>query len=182
MKHVVFDLETYSLEKNALILSAGFALFEWEQLHEFETYRDTGLFLKLDPSAQKRRHIDIETMEWWDLVPCAEAKEASLCSNPVGLAPQYFAQALKAWVHIQKLSEDTMWYCRGPHFDAAILEDFAGQYGLELPFGFWQVRDVRTFMDHFQKERLSSPDAFVAHHPLHDAAWDAQQMVYWSMQ
>lgn len=179
-KHVVFDLETYSLRKNAMILSFGAAVFQWSTLETFEHYRDTGLLLKLDPSAQGKRHVDLATMDWWANEPCDAARDASLADNPVGIAPKYFFQALDAWARMQKFDENTLWYCRGPHFDAAILEDFATDYGGELPFRYNRVRDVPSVLDFTQEGRLDYPDDMVPHHPLHDAAWDAYQMVYWS--
>lgn len=181
-RHVVFDLETYSTRKNAVVLSMGVAVFTWPQLHEFEHYRDTGLLLKLDVSAQAKRHIELETMNWWNEIPCDRAKEASLHDIPAGLLPKYFFQALRSWASVQNFGPETLWYCRGPHFDAAILEDFAADYDAILPFNFWNVRDVRTVLDFYQKEKLDAPDTMVPHNPLDDAAWDAYQMVYWSNQ
>lgn len=179
--HVVLDIETYSLQKNALVLSIGAALFNWGSLYEFEQYRDTGLHVKLDPSAQTKRHVDLETVRWWE-EQSESARLASIGDNPVGMAPKYAIRALGAWATLKGVNENSNWYCRGPHFDVAILEDLAVDYGLKLPWDFRQVRDSRTFFDHFERERLDRPDEMIPHHPLDDSAWEAYQMVYWSFQ
>jgi len=182
-RHVCFDLETLSVQKDALILSIGCTTFHWDDDSGFDEYCDTGLFVKADPSAQTSRHCSMDTIEWWMSGKVSDAaRDASFIDNPVGLAPKYLIRALATWARMHGLTEDTHWYCRGPHFDAAILEDFASQYGLELPFKYWQVRDVRTMLDFHQRERLDAPSNFIEHHPLHDAAWDAAQMVFWSQQ
>lgn len=182
MTNVVFDLETYSTQAGAMILTFGATLFSWDAMKTFEEYRDTGVHLKLDRMQQRARHVDLETVDWWATKTSESARDTALSDNPVGMSPSAFARALTAWAQMHNLTPETNWYCRGPHFDAAILEDFARQYQLKLPYGFWQVRDVRTFMDHFQEERLGNPPAFIPHNALNDAAWDAYQMVWWSQQ
>lgn len=182
-KAVAFDLETYSTKANALVLSFGATVFEFGKLRDFTEYRDNGFHVKLDPSAQERRHVSLDTVDWWNTDTSQEAQERVLGDNPVGLSPKYFGQALNAWAGLQGLDDDTRWYCRGPNFDSAIIEDFAGDYGITLPFGWWQARDVRTFMDHFRTgEKLKKHPEFIEHYALDDAAWDAYEMCWWYQQ
>jgi hypothetical protein len=182
-KNVVFDLETYSLQVGAVILTMGATVFRWDDNLSFEQYRDSGLHVKLDRQQQRRRHTCLDTMDWWDgnqgRAPSAQARDVALSDNPIGCSPQAFGQTLEAWATLQGLDADTKWWCRGPHFDAAILMDFAEQYSIRLPFGYWQVRDVRTFLDEFEGKRLQAPDTMVEHNGLDDSAWEAYQMTYW---
>lgn len=178
--HVMFDIETLSTEKNAVVISVGLTAFNFASLLEFDGYVANGLHLKLDVSEQDKRHRSRSTMDWW----ADQGPDASrvLSPMPTDLSFEAFSELVLSWMVNNAVNDDSSWYCRGPHFDAAILEDLYGDFRTATPFHYGAVRDSRTFFDHFEKEKLEPPENMIPHNGLHDAAWEAHQMVYWSFQ
>ena len=133
MRHAMIDLETLSLRPSAYILTIAARLFD-------PTTGEGGESLVVHvASDQPGRHIDPETVRWWMTQEAAARSEA--WSNDAA----YINYALLSLYDF--LKDVRRVWCKGPSFDAVILEHAYRAQHLQCPWLFHQVRDVRTVVD-----------------------------------
>lgn len=129
MSHWSIDLETLGTSANAVILSIGAAEFD------LTTGRITNQFYrKLDSRMQKTRHMDMNTLDWWNEQELKVRTEAFSGKKMLSSALTELYTCIKA--------QDCVWG-NGSSFDISIL-DHAYEYS--TPWKFWNVRDMRTIM------------------------------------
>jgi hypothetical protein len=157
--HLVLDIETLSAEKNALILSIGYAIVKDCEVRQTGQYR-------LNMAQQKHRHISHDTIKWWLQGDKADAQR-SLSSLPEVDCNVAMA-ALTSNVCVFSAWRDVLVWGNSPNFDCDILGDYLKDVGKyeDKPWRFWNERDMRTMHDMSGVKR---------HHPgtPHDAASDA---------
>lgn len=78
--------------------------------------------------------------------------------------------------------DDVHLYFRGTSFDEIILANAYKSFDLDIPWKFYKVRDVRTYIDALTNSNngylkdYKTNFGFTKHHALHDALRDAEQM------
>ena len=176
IKFVFFDIETLSTKKRALVLSAGFVVINPTKYEDFHTIVKRGVTVKFNAAEQSvKRHIDKDCINnFWRKLP-PEAQKIMVPSDKDILIKDFY-EAIAPLGYVQ----DARWYCKGPHFDAAILESLFEDFDMRAPWGYNNIRDVRTWMEDHTGSCIpieEIPEGFIHHDALHDAARDAWSML-----
>jgi len=162
-KWVMFDLETLGVGPHSVVVSIGAARF-----NEVDEPRDKmALLLDLEEQDSLGRKIDLGTVTWW-LKQDQKARDWNFDTNnryPVDVA-------LRAFTTFCQGAE--LFWCRGTTFDVVLLEDLFKQYGMNVPWKFNQVRDVRS-LDELD-DGGDSLVGVVAHKPLDDCLMQIAQV------
>ena len=135
MIHAMIDLETLSTNPNAVILTVGGVKFDPYTHAE----PSQGMYFKADVDSQTAmgREVMDETLEWWSRQD-KEIKDEAMGDNDRITLEEMIKKINKFAVGV-----DIFW-CQGPLFDYAILQNLYSQLGKPVPWNFWQIRDSRT--------------------------------------
>ena len=135
MIHGMIDLETLSTKPNATILTIGGVKFDPYTRVE----PSQGMYHRIDVDSQTAMGRDVmqETVEWWGTQPAEVRDEALGDEDRIDL--KYFVKQVNKW----SVGVDVFW-CQGPLFDYAILQNFYAQMKVPVPWNYWQIRDSRT--------------------------------------
>lgn len=162
--HVMIDLETMGTIPQSAIVSIGAVVFDprTNSVGKSSKFR---FYTELDYEEQNRM-ICPDTQAWW-LKQTAKARSAlhgldDLEEELVNLA-EWLPKDAKVWGN-------------GSIFDIAMLEDAYRQYGIDIPWKFWNVRDCRTIKDLYESSRggWDKTAGGDAHNALHDAIYQAE--------
>ena len=169
--HVVFDIETLGTRASSKVLTIGATFFDDEERPNPSLILSRREIIQLDAELQPERTVDIHTLRWWiDQSPecVAEGWNGSM-------SPAEAERRLNEWAAYHSL-EEAQWWCRGPHFDASILENLFNI----VPWRYNKVRDSRTLFavsGESERDRLSdawgSYPELVQHAAEDDAAIEA---------
>ena len=131
-QHLMIDLETLGTEPDSVILSIAGVAFEPRGGlgREFEMGVDRQSCERLGLS------VDPETLGWWEQQPEA-ARECLTGGFPLSEVLDQFE------IFYRMVDPDNIWAC-SPAFDCVILEHASGVCNHELPWNYWEQRDVRT--------------------------------------
>ena len=135
MIHAMIDLETLSTNPNATILTVGGVKFD-----PYTTVEPAqGMYFRVDVDSQTLMGRDVmeETVEWWGKQAEDVREEALGDHDRIDL--KYFIKQLNKW----SVGVDVFW-CQGPLFDYAILQNLYAQLETPVPWNYWQIRDSRT--------------------------------------
>lgn len=166
-KACILDLETGGTKPGCAIFSIGAVNVDL----------DTGTMLdsfycpiNIDDSG-KHGLLDPGTMIWW-------SKQNEAARNAI-FEPQPDAKNL-----FDALTDFQRWYIdnqietvwgNGATFDVSILEHFFLKFEIQIPWMFWNVRDLRT-LQHLVGNHVRDDLEFegIKHHALHDAFHEAK--------
>jgi len=159
--HLTLDLETLGKSESSIILSLGAWIYNPETTdpdspHDFYAEYD----IKWQYS--RGRTIDVDTLRWWhepEQFPHLPKGHGQLDS---GLA-NFFS-----WV--KAFNVQTVW-ANGTDFDIPMLKHAASKFGLELPWKYNAVRDIRTISKLFD---INPPREGIHHNALDDAKWNME--------
>jgi len=168
LEHVMIDLETRALTPDAAIVSIGAVLFD----PRYNKVSDKSFYTELDWEVQNR-HICSETTKWWLGLPMDI--QNSLYGLD-GLSEQLVE--LGKW-----LPKDAKVWGNGSIFDIAMLENAYCQCDVDIPWKFWNIRDMRTIKDMYESQRGSLERKYDPnlHNSLYDARLQAELVCkYWS--
>ena len=147
MIHAMLDLHTSSTKPDATIRTMGGVKFDpytWLEPAQGMYYR-----VDVDSQTEMGRDVMEETVEWWGKQAEDVREEALGDHDRIDL--KYFIKQLNKW----SVGVDVFW-CQGPLFDYAILQNFYAQMNVPVPWNYWQIRDSRTLFslvprDHNEK-------------------------------
>lgn len=180
---VVFDLETASMAKRALVFTLSAVRFNKRDREvgvsinngKLDTTGANVLHLKLNVTEQilAGRLIDPDTISWWNKQP-PEAREELICGKNTSVKDGLilFADFVRG----------AQVFCRGTDFDPPIVSTLFADFDVKLPWKYNQPRDVRTYIDALSGgtdgylSEWKKGDWFISHHSLHDCIRDAEQM------
>lgn len=163
LRHAMIDLETLDLIPTAKIVSIGAAIFD-------PRYNAIGdrFYAELAYKAQKDRTHNADTVSWWK-------RQSAECRKQLqGKTPLKSALIdLKSFLP----NDCKVWGC-GPTFDISILEDAYRSFEIEVPWKFWNVRDVRTIRDIYENSRggWGKSAGVVTHNAMEDAQRQAEEV------
>ena len=135
MIHAMIDLETLSTNREATILTVGGV-----KLDPYNSVEPSqGMYFRVDVDSQTKigREVMQETLDWWSTQP-AEIRDEALGDND-RISLDEMVKTINKW----SVGVDVFW-CQGPLFDYAILQNIYKQLGHPVPWQYWQVRDSRT--------------------------------------
>ena len=165
MIHGMIDLETLSTNPNATILTVGGVKFDPYTMAE----PSQGMYFRVDVDSQTEMGRDVmqETVNWWSKQPKEISDEAFSDDNRESLDDM-----------IKKINKfsvgvDVFW-CQGPLFDYAILQDIYKQLGYPVPWQYWQIRDSRTLFSLVPKDPDEKRTGL--HNALEDCYFQAKKV------
>ena len=159
----MIDIETLSTRTNASILTIGAMKFTREgplpEMSEMETFYRRVNRVSCDDLDM---HVDKNTEAWWAKQSDDVRWEA--IENPENR--QDLKDVLIGLTSFIGKGNPIVWG-NGDDFDCVILTEAYRLCGLELPWKFWNTRDVRTVMDLGNVKPWDLP-SISKHHPVHD--------------
>ena len=161
-EQICLDIETLSLNHNAVIVSIGGCRFTVGEgiMDKFS--------VNIDPFDSKKLglHIDPDTIAWWKKQP----KEVSDLWKVNQVSLEY---AMERFVEWYGLSSVPTW-TKGIDFDLVILKHSLKAVNLSTPWKYWDACDVRTAfkMAGFEKD-LSK----IMHSAVDDAVDQAKDII-----
>ena len=135
MIHAMIDLETLSTNPDAVILTVGGVKFDPDTT--MQPFDDLYFRVDVDSQTSMGRHVMQDTLDWWSKQPKEISEEALSDKDRIGLDDM--VRTINKWC----VGVDVFW-CQGPLFDYAILQDIYSQLGHPQPWQYWQIRDSRT--------------------------------------
>ncbi len=168
LRHVMLDLETLDTIPSTKIVAIGGVMFD-PNLRKFDA--NDRFYMCLDHKAQEGRTIDPDpsdkgTRAFWKR-QSAEVREQ--LKGTVKLEDALGDLAF--W-----LPDDCKVWGNGATFDISILEDAYRQYGIEIPWKYYNIMDVRTVKKTYEAARggWDKKSGGTLHHALDDAQWQAE--------
>ena len=183
----MFDVETLGVESNFVVLSAAMVHFDPEKRPTYQDLLDNACFVKFDVKQQLTagRSASKSTLGWWKdqheyvrKVSVDPSDEDMTVSNGMQKFYDYMAKFPNA-------KQQTMW-ARGS-LDQMVIDSLAVKFDLEEITGYNMWRDVRTAVDimfgtttgYVEVDHpLFKRHEVIKHHPVHDCALDAMQLMY----
>ncbi len=180
-ENVAIDLETLDTKASAKILSIGIVPFNWGEDVSFQELceRPSSLYIKIDLSSYHDAFTESKsTREWWE----KQGEEARFVLEPLSSdvnivhALGSLCAHLDAWV-LPLTKDGGQVFCRGYDFDGSILNHALDAYRFISPWSYNRFRCIRTVIDTLADTRngyvhATTPDGFIKHHALYDAAKD----------
>jgi hypothetical protein len=151
----MIDLETLDVTPTATILTIGAQGFD-----PFSSrLTDVTFYKRLTLESQADRTINESTVEWWSKQNEAAQEEAlGDGDDRIDITTALDELAKIAWKH------DRIW-ANGICFDITMLENAMVQYGVNVPWKFWQVNDARTV---YKIAKAGTAGASNSHNALED--------------
>lgn len=134
----VIDIETLGTKPGATILEIA----AW--------CGSEGLTLLIDPDSHPGK-FELDTLLWWATVPDKPAKERAFSVSPTRMGLKDAINRLNEF--IEKVKPDYFWGC-SPDFDYKHLEYWYRYFQIEIPWKYYQFRDVRTIRDFLTQEKI----------------------------
>jgi len=129
----MIDIETVGLEPGSAIVEIGAVQFEPAAIIG-ETYHAS---VSLTSCQEVGLHIDADTVEWW-------LGDQPEIATEVLVGGDDLADALADFVDwLNEIEPHEVW-ANSPSFDCEMLEHAGEQVGVEMPWEFYQERDLRT--------------------------------------
>lgn len=172
--HIMIDLETLSLDKNAVITQIGWCLFEPEV--------PGGIFdsgccsMNIAEQIRNGRNVSWDTMAWWMLENEEARKLLVQKSNS-----QSMTLCLDDFINRFDWHQDSMKgvWSNGLLFDLVILQNCFEFYKRRVPWHYRAPRDFKTIRS--LRPHMASNKPAIAHSAEHDAiaqALDVQEVMH----
>lgn len=183
----IFDVETLGVESNAVVLSAALIHFDPEKRPTYQDLLDDACFVKFSAKeqAQLGRTVSKSTLEWWK-EQHEYTRKVSFDPSREDMTAENAINALKAYMaKFPNAEKQTMW-ARGS-LDQLVIDSLCVKLGMQEITGYNMWRDVRTAVDilfgttngYVEVDHpLFKRHEVIKHHPVHDCALDAMQLMY----
>lgn len=164
---LMIDIETLDTAVTAKILSVGLCFFDigTGEIHHTEEY-------VVSLNGQENRTMSESTFDWW----MGQSNEAR---RRITDQTKWRLPAMLEHVadHIRQAPDIRVWG-NGASFDISILEHALTEHGVQIPWNFRNIRDVRTLVEVGQTItgtdlRSTVTRKGVAHTAADDALWQA---------
>lgn len=141
-RHVMIDIETVGKKPGNAIVSIG----------ALEFFPEAGVFgeefhfaINLTDSLLHGLTVDPGTVSWWRKQP--QLAQQAITDNPTSLKSAL--HLLTQFLHCPEthvIPKNMPIWCRGTNFDPVMLEAAFAAAGMDLPWKYWQWRDMRTLL------------------------------------
>lgn len=170
------DLETLGLKQNSVIVNVGITYFDPAKVDSFDTLLKRSKIFTLDRSVQKLlgRIEYAATLEWWKKQGEEAKRQLDVAGNPPDVVARYLKDYLRSYG-----DKRSRIYCRGTHFDIALLESLFLQFNVDHPWHYRKPRCSRTVLDEWgitDDMLVERPENMVAHNSAADAAFEAYML------
>lgn len=193
-KHLIFDWETVDDKPTSAVASVAFIVFDPTEIVSFEELVQNALRIKFDLSEQYKmgRTWGISTVNWWKEEEQKEAYEHVIKPSMDDVSITRLYELLTNYLNEKgyKPNVGEKIWTRGNEFDPPIMNNIFEMMGWELPYPWWNIRDVRTEVDAITQywdpnhagygyvKNFPYPEGFVKHKEEHDCARDILMMQY----
>lgn len=109
-----------------------------------------GIDFLIDPNSHPGK-FELDTLLWWATVPEKPAKQRAFDSSADRYGLEIALNRLNDF--IKENEPDYFWGC-SPDFDYKHLEYWYKHFQIEIPWKYYQLRDVRTIRDFLTRERI----------------------------
>ena len=170
----MIDLETLSTTPTAAIIEIGAVEFDIDTGH-ISPLKERSEFHRLIEfdSACVNRDIDPNTVRWWFGQP-QEARERF--TQSIGDPVENVISAFYHWCErIISTEHQVCVWGNGATFDISIVENILQQYGFDIPWKFYNIRDVRTIVH--LADGIVDKNGFEFEGVRHNALDDAKHQV-----
>ena len=165
MIHAMIDLETLSTNPDATILTVGGVKFD--PYTQMKAYDDLYFRVDVDSQTKMQRDVQQETLDWWGTQPKEIMEEALGDKDRISL--DEMIKKINKW----SVGVDVFW-CQGPLFDYAILQNIYKQLGHPVPWQYWQIRDSRTLFNLVPRDPNEKRTGL--HNALEDCRFQARKV------
>jgi exodeoxyribonuclease VIII len=138
MLDLMIDLETLGTGTDAVIVSIGACYFD---IHTGETGDKFYEALNITNQLAFDRKIDPSTLSWW-MGQSEEARKVFTETSDMDIRSQL--EMFCEWIRVSGSNSVHVWG-NGSSFDISILEHALNQFGIEIPWKYSNVMDLRTF-------------------------------------
>jgi|TARA_B100000519_G_scaffold58812_1_gene49224 hypothetical protein len=165
MIHAMIDLETLSTNPNAVILTVGGVKFDPHT--NMKPYHDMYFRVDVDSQTMQGRHVMDDTLDWW-------AKQSEdVREEALGDKDRIDLDNMIKTINKFSVGVDVFW-CQGPLFDYAILQNLYTQLGHPVPWQYWQIRDSRTLFNLVPRDKNEKRVGL--HNALSDCIFQAKKV------
>tara|TARA_R110000772_G_scaffold5454_8_gene19523 strand:+ start:467 stop:970 length:504 start_codon:yes stop_codon:yes gene_type:complete len=164
MTDIMMDIETLSVDSNALIISISAIKFDLTTGDTGDTF-EMGLNLKDQGDAI----MDADTVLWW----LSQSKEAQ--EQLLGLTTEPSTDVLNKFNMWIGKGVYTLWG-NGATFDNVIVRNLYKRLGIPFTIPFWNDRCVRTFVDVYNIDTRSYTFVGTKHNGLDDCKHQIKYM------
>ena len=165
MIHAMIDLETLSTNPDAVILTVGGVKFD--PLSQMKHWDDMYFRVDVNEQTEMKRDVMQDTVDWWSEQPKEISDEAFSDNNRIGL------QDMIKKINKLSVGVDVFW-CQGPLFDYAILQNIYKQLVHPVPWQYWQIRDSRTLFSLVPRDLNEKRQGI--HNALEDSIFQARKV------
>jgi hypothetical protein len=176
---IMGDIESLGLDARTVVSQLAFVA--WDQDDPESLIREVEEYLPIQPQLTPlKRTVRADTILWWMRQDDAARKRFDRNSGEdfdelSALVNSYLSKMRQV---IESASDYEVWF-KGPQFDAVAIESLAVDLGLQVPWAYDKVRDLRTMM---KEAGLGSQDlpmraGLVAHHALSDCKHQVDQLL-----
>lgn len=158
MNNIMLDIETLSTDFDAVIISIGAVRFDLSTGIKGDTF-----YRKID----KQSCVDVglkinpDTVDWWMNQDEKARQEFLSKSDRISISDALIE--LSEFI----LKEDFVW-SNGASFDLVILRSAYKACQIDLPWEFYNEKDVRTLAGLVPEVKENEPFVGVKHHPVSD--------------
>lgn len=150
MKDIMLDLETLSLDNNAVVVSISAIQFD---LTTGEVGKKFEKFLDITEQVVAGGHISEDTCSWWQS-QSAQARSQLIAKKPVGVV-----SALKAFntflLDCYSNPKDIRLWGNGISADNVWIRNLYQRHLIDFTLPYWCDKDVRTLTGLVEREALS---------------------------
>jgi hypothetical protein len=165
MIHAMIDLETLSTNPNAVILTVGGVKFDPHT--NMKPYHDMYFRVDVDSQTMQGRHVMDDTLDWW-------AKQSEdVREEALGDKDRIDLDNMIKTINKFSVGVDVFW-CQGPLFDYAILQNLYTQLGHPVPWQYCQIRDSRTLFNLVPRDKNEKRVGL--HNALSDCIFQAKKV------
>ena len=165
MIHAMIDLETLSTNPDAVILTVGGVKFDPHT--NMKPYHDMYFRVDVDSQTMQGRHVMDDTLDWW-------AKQSEdVREEALGDKDRIDLDNMIKTINKFSVGVDVFW-CQGPLFDYAILQNLYTQLGHPVPWQYWQIRDSRTLFNLVPRDKNEKRVGL--HNALSDCIFQAKKV------
>ena len=184
----MFDIETLGVESTSVVLSAALVHFDPEKRPTYQDILDNTCFVKFNAKDQiqrLKRTVDSGTLEWWQNQHEYIRNLSMAPSSTDVIAEDGFTILHNYMNQYKDANKQTMW-ARGS-LDQMAIDSLAKKVDCIPITGYNMWRDVRTAIDIMYGTTNGYVDVdhplfkrheVIKHHPVHDCALDAMQLMY----
>lgn len=163
MKDIMIDIETLDTASTSAVLSIGAVYFDRKTGEIGKSFYSRISFV----DAVSLGTVSDSTMKWWS-EQSKEARDEAFggMEGAIDVAKQF----------AEFITPDAKPWGNGSIFDITILEHWFNKCGVQVPWKFWNVRDVRTIVDWFNIDVRSYKREGVHHNALDDCLHQIKYM------